>query len=39
VVDAAIWGTKPAFLPWLIYALAVSLDRNLKRHKVRKRKS
>jgi putative inorganic carbon (hco3(-)) transporter len=39
VVDAAIWGTKPAFLPWLIYALAVSLDRNLKRLKVRKRKS
>jgi putative inorganic carbon (hco3(-)) transporter len=39
VVDAVTWGVKSAFLPWLIYALAVLLDRNLKRRTVRKRKS
>lgn len=27
LVDAALWGNKMAFLPWLLFALAVSLDR------------
>ena len=27
LVDAALWGNKMAFLPWLLFALAVSLYR------------
>jgi putative inorganic carbon (hco3(-)) transporter len=37
LIDVAVWGNKLAFTPWLLYALAVCLERSLKRRKVRKR--
>jgi len=29
LVDAALWGSRPAFLPWLLIALAVLLHQNV----------
>ena len=26
ILDATLWGTKLAFLPWLLYALAMLAD-------------
>jgi putative inorganic carbon (HCO3(-)) transporter len=31
LIDATTWGTKTAFIPWLILGLAAALGRNLKR--------
>jgi hypothetical protein len=31
LTDATTWGTKPAFIPWLILGLAAALERNLNR--------
>jgi len=28
LLDAGVWASKLAFLPWLVFALAVTLDRS-----------
>lgn len=36
LVDAVTWGTKLAFVPWFLYALAAMLDRDLARRRMKR---